>query len=300
MAENSKISWTTHTFNPWMGCQKVSHECDHCYAETLVTGRMGLDLWGGRSKRKRTSKGLWQKVRTYNRIAEQQRRPRKVFVASLADVFEDAPGPNEWRGDVWDLIRECPWLDFQLLTKRPENIERMLPDDWGDGWRHVWLGTSIGIRDHVERADVLRQVPAAVRFISAEPLIGPLVCDGEYMEPGTGARYPVWTDDGSVEHGGRYGEEPSEDSSYVENLAAELELTDIDWLIVGGESGPGWRPMALGWAVDLLDAAGADDVAFFFKQIAAPRPGQGADALGGLVQEFPPSWDRAELLEAVA
>ena len=115
MADNSNISWTDHTFNPWMGCQKVSHECDHCYADALTSGRMGLDVFGGRSKRKRTSDGLWRRPAKWNResardaaTGEGLGRVHRTFCASLADVFEDAPGPNEWRDDVWSIIRATP------------------------------------------------------------------------------------------------------------------------------------------------------------------------------------------------
>lgn len=263
MADLTRISWTDHTFNPWTGCQKWSVECDHCYADAWAR-RTGRDVFGGRGKRKRTVKSNWAKPRVWNRLAAEKRKPRKVFCASLADVFEDAPGPNEWRTDLWDLIRETPWLDWQLLTKRPENIARMLPEDWGDGWRHVWLGTSIGLRDHVGRADVLRQVPAAVRFLSAEPLLGPLLIP---RGPG-GSIPPEW-----VGHDG-------------------LVLPGIDWLIVGGESGAGHRPMDLDWARSLRGTAAMYGIPFFFKQIAAHRNEQGDDALGEVIHEFPASWDR--------
>lgn len=269
MAELTRISWTDHTFNPWTGCQKVSHECDHCYAEAWAK-RAGRDLFGGRSKRKRTTRSIWARPRVWNRIAGEQRRPRKVFCASLADVFEDAPGPNEWRPDVWDLIRVTPWLDWQLLTKRPENIAAMLPEDWGEGWPHVWLGTSVGHADHVDRLEHLRYIPAAVRFVSAEPLLGPLINS-----------CPVC-------HGGGH-------CSHCDG-ARGLDLAGIDWLIAGGESGAGHRPMEIGWAQDLREACSRADVAFFFKQIAAHRNEQGDDALGEVIHEFPASWDRSTVL----
>lgn len=310
MGDLTRISWTDHTFNPWTGCQKVSHECDHCYAEAWAK-RVGRDLFGGRSKRKRTVKTIWERPRLWNRIASEKRKPRKVFCASLADVFEDAPGPNEWRVDVWDLIRETPWLDWQLLTKRPENIAAMLPDDWGDGWPHVWLGTSIGIRNHVDRADILRQVPAKVRFISAEPLIGPLV-----PSP---ADYRAELGDYGQEHPS--GDWFWPDGDLVDEDNPPLDLTAIDWLIAGGESGAGHRPMELGWAEDLRQACRSSicplcaglgtecpgyaagcprcgdrrtETAFFFKQISAHRNEQGEDALGEVLHEFPARWDRLE------
>jgi protein gp37 len=275
MAKNSKIAWTDHTFNPWLGCQHWSKGCDHCYADTLMN-RMGLDVFGGRSKRQRT-KGPWVEVPRWNRSAERVEKPAKVFCASLADVFEDAPGPNEWRPEAWDLIRACPWLDFQLLTKRPENIAAMLPEDWGEGWPNVWLGTSIEDREVVFRARILAQVPAFVRFISYEPAIGPVFPDGSIRGGDDGEAGPSWR----VWSDGYNG--------------PELDLDGIGWLICGGESGPGFRPMGLRWAQDAHEACRNTGTPFFFKQIAAYRNEQRADALGQVIREFPASWDRAGL-----
>lgn len=282
MADNSKISWTDSTFNPWLGCQKVSDECEHCYADTLTSGRMGLDVFGGRSKRKRTSEGLWRRPAKWNResahdatTGEGLGRVHRTFCASLADVFEDAPGPNEWRDDVWKVIRATPWLDWQLLTKRPERIVECLPEDWGYGWPNVWLGTSIGHREAVGRARMLAGVPAFRRFISYEPALGPIFYDSR-EHVGNGA--VLWWCDGAdiFEH-------------------PELNLDGIDWLICGGESGPGHRPMLLEWAHDARFNCEQEGVAFFFKQTSGARPGQGEDALGQVHHDFPASWDRADL-----
>jgi protein gp37 len=275
MAENTKIAWTDHTFNPWMGCQKWSKGCDHCYADTLTSGRMGLDVFGGRSKRKRTSVQLWNRTLKWNREAGESGKPARVFCASLADVFEDAPGPNEWRPDVWEIIRDCPWLDFQLLTKRPENVEEMLPEDWGAGYPNVWLGTSIEDRDVVFRAQVLAAVPAIIHFVSYEPAIGPVFYDAG--KPG------VW-------HGWSDQADPLD--------LPELNLDGIEWLICGGESGPGYRHMDLAWAQEARRRCADASVAFFFKQDSAPRTEQGIDALGEVVREFPLAWNRAELVAA--
>lgn len=253
MAENSKIAWTDHTFNPWVGCQRVSQGCVHCYAETLVTGRMGRDVWGAKGKRERTK--TWGQPVKFNREAEARQEPAKVFCASLADVFEDAPGPNEWRPDLWRLIFDTPWLDWLLLTKRPENIAKMLPDEWAPGgWGNVWLGTSIEDYRVAERASILAAVPAHVHFISYEPAIGPLGLDPADLDP-------------------------------------------IEWLITGGESGPGHRPMDLEWARDAQDLCTSTDTAFFFKQSSGPRPETGVDALGGIFRDFPESVSRRTLIE---
>jgi protein gp37 len=264
VAENSRIGWTDHTFNPWTGCLKVSKGCKHCYAEAWAK-RVGRDLFGGPDKRKRTTKSIWAKPRTWNHVASLDRRPRKVFCASLADVFEDAPGPNEWRPDVWDLIRATPWLDWQLLTKRPQNIAAMLPEDWGRGWPNVWLGTSIEDAEVVDRARVLANVPAFRRFISYEPALGPLFPRDQL------------------------------ESYFPMDPEVYLDLDGIDWLICGGESGAGFRPMQLEWAEAARDACRAHAVAFYFKQISHFRNEQGADALGEVLHDFPVSWDRADL-----
>ena len=197
MAENSKIEWTTHTFNPWIGCQKVSPGCDRCYAEAMMDHRYGRVTWGPHGERLRTSDGNWRKPLQWAKAANEVDRPR-VFCASLADVF-DNKAPDGARGDLFDLIRATPQLDWLLLTKRPENIRKMLPVDWQDGWANVWLGTTCEDEPHYNRRwPILQAVPAVVRFISYEPAIGPLnprfetfgspdwiICGGE---SGRGAR----------------------------------------------------------------------------------------------------------------
>lgn len=190
MAEESKISWTDNTFNPWMGCVKVSAGCANCYAEQLVTGRMGRDVWGADKQRQVTSAQNWHNPVKWNRKALKEGRRVKVFCASLCDVFEDHEVANNNRPMLFALIRDTPHLDWLLLTKRPERLRACLPYDWGQGWPNVWLGTSIEDNAVIGRADFLRQVPAVVRFISYEPAIGPvdeleldgidwLICGGE-------------------------------------------------------------------------------------------------------------------------
>jgi len=255
MSDTTAIAWTDHTFNPWMGCTKVSQGCKHCYAETLTKNRMGIEVFGAEGLRRRTSRQVWARPTTWNREAQAVRIPARVFCASLADVFEDAPGPNEWRDDVFKIIRATPWLDYQLLTKRPENFDRMLPDDWGEGWPNVWLGTSIEDNEVAERSCQLIAAPAIVHFISYEPAIGPF---------------------------------------------DQVPLLDIEWLIVGGESGPGYRPMNLDWVREVRDRCDEDGVAFFFKQSAAPRTEMGIDALGEVVRNYPPHWNRANVRQVMA
>ena len=173
--QNSRISWTDHSFNPWIGCTKVSQGCRHCYAENFVVNRLRRpDVWGPESERWVTGRKNWAKPRAWNRQARRQGVRQRVFCASFADVFEEHPALDVPRTDLWKLIAETPALDWQLLTKRPENIAGLLPADWGDGWDHVWLGTSIEDMQVAERAAILAAVPARVRFISYEPALGPL------------------------------------------------------------------------------------------------------------------------------
>lgn len=173
MGEASNISWTDHTFNPWIGCQRVSEGCRHCYAETL-NARYGWAKWGPRGTRSVTSPANWRKPLTWNRAAQAAGIPARVFCGSLCDVFEDHPDAFEPRVRLWGLIRQTPWLQWQLLTKRPDLIAGYLPSDWGIGWTNVWLGTSIEDARVIGRADLLRNTFAAVRFISYEPALGPL------------------------------------------------------------------------------------------------------------------------------
>lgn len=177
MADQTAIAWTDHTFNPWIGCVKVSQGCKHCYAETLVRDRLRRPgLWGPASthSRAQTTPSLWRKPLAWNAAARKEGRRHRVFAGSLCDVFEAHPDLEGPRRDLWALIRRTPFLDWQLLTKRPEHIRACLPSDWSNGWRNVWLGTSIEDDRVAVRANLLRDVPAVVHFISYEPALGPL------------------------------------------------------------------------------------------------------------------------------
>ena len=149
MADTTKISWTDHTFNPWIGCQAVSPGCDNCYAETL-TKRHGWTQWGPNGERKRTSAGYWRKPLAWDRRAGEARRRELVFCASLADVF-DNQAPEGAREDLWQLVRNTPNLDWQLLTKRPQNFDEFLPKDWNGGYPNVWLGVSAENQEEYDR-----------------------------------------------------------------------------------------------------------------------------------------------------
>lgn len=252
MAEKTAIAWTDSTFNPWIGCAKVSPGCDHCYAEVSTPSRTMSILWGPNEQRRRTSAGNWQLPRRWNAAhaefyAKHGRRQR-VFCASLADVFDNQVDP-ERRADLWALVRDTPFLDWLILTKRIGNVGAMLPDDWGCGYSNVWLGISVVNQDEADR-DVpkLLRTPAATRWLSMEPLLGPV-----------SLQVPL----------GPYGEQ-------------------LDWVVVGGESGPHARPMSAEWVDDLRDQCAALDLAFFFKQWGGTAKDKGGCLIdGGEVKQWP-------------
>ena len=176
MAQTTAIAWTDHTFNPWWGCQKVSPGCQHCYAEPLSV-RRGRPCFGPRAIRQTMSMAHWKQPQVWNARAVATDTRRKVFCGSMCDWCEDRPEIVSERRRLWDVIRATPALDWQLLTKRPDRIRACLPDDWDaytSGYPNVWLGVSIENNDYVNRADILRAIPAVVRFVSYEPALGPL------------------------------------------------------------------------------------------------------------------------------
>jgi protein gp37 len=182
MAGISKIEWTDSTFNPWVGCTKIkradhkSSACDFCYAEKWAK-RSGQVVWGNHPRR-RTTASYWNAPSAWNKRATEFQskfgRRQRVFCASLADVFDNQVDPT-WRADLFELIRDCDQLDWLLLTKRPQNIRKMLPTDWGNGYVNVWLGTTAEDADaYQQRVSHLLALPATVRFVSYEPALGPL------------------------------------------------------------------------------------------------------------------------------
>lgn len=228
MADRSAIEWTEATWNPVTGCDQVSPGCAHCYAKTFAERWRGVP---GHPYEQGFDLRIWPE-----RLEHPLRwkRPRMIFVNSMSDLFHERISEDFIR-KVFAVMAEADWHTFQVLTKRHERLAELAPDlDWP---RNVWMGVSIENRRFVKRADYLRQVDAAVRFISAEPLLGPL----------TG-----------------------------------LDLTGIDWLIAGGESGPGHRPMRAEWALELRDRCQAEGVAYFFKQWGGHRPKSGGRELDGV------------------
>jgi protein gp37 len=165
MAEKTTISWTEHTWNPWVGCTKISPGCKNCY---MFRDRERFHLDPRQAVRTKT----WKDPQRWQKAAEAAGRQEQVFTCSWSDWFhQDA---DDWRPEAWEVVRHCPNLIFQILTKRPERIREHLPGDWGAGYPNVWLGVSIESNAYTWRADLLREVDASVRFISAEPLLEPL------------------------------------------------------------------------------------------------------------------------------
>lgn len=222
MAEQTNISWTDNSFNPWWGCTKIAPGCDNCYAATF-DHRLGGDYWNPHQKPRRTGPKNWKKVVEWNEEAEESGNRTKVFCGSMMD-WCDKDAPPGAREDLFQLIKNTPHLDWQLLTKRATLIEKNLPNDWGNGYPNVWLGVTCENRRHgYPRIEALQKIPAAIRFISAEPLL--------------------------------------EDLPDIDQ-----HLTGINWIIIGGESGAGYRPMNKLWARRLLVNANAENVPVWFKQ----------------------------------
>ena len=254
MGENSKIAWTDHTFNPWIGCARVSAECQNCYAETMdARYRFGGNVnWGKTAPRHRTGEANWRKPIVWNRQAEAEGVRRRVFCASLADVFEGRDDLDEHRADLWELIEATPWLDWLLLTKRPEEIPYRTP--WGGLICHSCRGSASlafgrSCRDHQPYMQLVNP-PSNIWF-------------------GTSC-------------------------GVAESVPAVDHLIRVAWVIAGGESGPGHRPIDADWVKDLQTQCreALFPVPFFFKQWGGATPDAGGHLLDGQeIREFP-NWGR--------
>ncbi len=235
MADKSAIEWTEATWNPVTGCDKVSPGCAHCYAEAFAERWRGI---ADHPYEQGFDLRIWP-----NRLGQPLRwkRPRMIFVNSMSDLFHEKI-PADFIQEVFSSMEEAHWHTFQILTKRPERVVEMADTlSWPE---NVWMGVSIENRRFVHRADLLREVNAAVRFISAEPLLGPL--DG-------------------------------------------LNLSEIDWLIAGGESGFRHRPVQADWIRSLRDRCESDGVAFFFKQWGGRTSKAGGRELDGKIYDDMPT-----------
>jgi protein gp37 len=250
VSDNTAISWATHTFNPWWGCQRVSPACRFCYAEAWDK-RYGGDHWGANTERRTFSDKHWNGPIKWNRDAERSDQPVRVFCASMADVFEDHPGVVSERQRLWSLIERTPALTWMLLTKRPENVAGMVP--WGESWPdNVWLGVSAETQEFAEqRIPILVQFPAAVRFVSAAPLLGAVDLT-RIARPNESQPDLVWD-----VLGNRYG---------VPGRWQAPMSRGVDWVITEGESGSKARPSHPDWFRSLRDQCAATGVAFHHKQ----------------------------------
>jgi protein gp37 len=224
---NTSIEWTDKSWNPVTGCTKVSPGCIHCYAETIT-------------KRFRFPNGF--DLTLYPERVEQPlswKKPSKIFVNSMSDLFHEEV-PLDFIQSVFQTIKKTPQHIYQILTKRPERLVELAPHL--EFHKNIWLGVSVESQDYISRIDLLRQVPANVRFLSCEPLLGSLY----------------------------------------------LDLTNIDWVIVGGESGQKHRPINLDWVRDIRNQCRRSKVAFFFKQVGGKTSKSGGNSLDGKKYlEFP-------------
>ncbi len=331
MAETSKIEWTHHTFNGWIGCTKVHEGCKHCYAEADFDTRRHVANWGPQGTRVVTSVANWRKPLKWNEWAAtgvcwhchgKSLKPTdsrcrvcdgtgnigpyraRVFCSSLADVFEDWDGPLSGHDGCWDtldegrqalfkLIDATPYIDWLLLTKRPENILSMWPRfeedrrqpssnfaQYDDGHRpNVWLGTSVSLQEHADK-----QIPALltcrdlspVLFLSVEPLLGPIDL-GKWTRHTTG---PEWQNGGG----------PNECRHGIRSGIDCADCLRLDWIICGGESGHKARPMNPDWVRALRDQCEDGGVPFFFKQWGEWSPWEA---------DTPPLWMNASGTNAV-
>jgi protein gp37 len=227
MADRSRIEWTQATWNPVTGCTKISPGCKHCYAETFAERWRGI---AGHPYEQGFDLRLWP---DRLELPLRWKKPRAIFVNSMSDLFHERI-PVGFIRRVFATMEKASWHTFQVLTKRSERLAELAPDlSWPP---NVWMGVSIETARYRGRADQLRKVPAAVRFLSLEPLLGPL---------GT------------------------------------LDLSGIHWVIVGGESGPGARPMDVTWVREIQAQCRAAGVPFFFKQWGGVRKGRNGRVLDG-------------------
>lgn len=232
MGKETGISWADHTFNPWWGCVKVSPACDDCYAETWdhrLFPIHGQGHWGKDAPRRFFKDEHWQDLHKWNRAAEKAGKRRNVFVGSMCDIMEDRPDLHQFRQGTYGAMKNTPWLNYLFLTKRPQNYSKLLPEEWlVNPLPNLWLGTTVESPAYTWRADELRKLPAAVRWLSIEPLLG----------------------------------------QFSDEDWANL-LRDIDWGILGGESGKNARSGHMLSYSDGLRAMLRFNVSPFMKQLGA-------------------------------
>lgn len=285
MGKNTLIEWTHHTFNGWEGCQKVGPGCDHCYAETR-DARFGGGHWGPHAARRRTGLRNWNQPRKWDREAAALGERHRVFCSSLSDVMDThASVLPEWRRDLAALIRATPNLDWLLLTKRVGNAERILREMFPEGVpANLWLGATI-----VNQEEANRDIPKLLRvkgelgisivFLSMEPLLGPVDLRNldRLIAPGLGENIDALTGETAQQSsifGGTYLRHEEADPD------EETFGPKVDWVIVGGESGPEARPMQIGWVRAIRDQCVATHTPYLFKQWGEWFPYGETDAEG--------------------
>lgn len=272
--DKTKIEWAHATFNPWIGCSKISPGCANCYAETETFPRVqravGRELWGNAGERHITSESNWAQPLKWNREARQSGERRRVFCASLADWLEDRPELVAPRARLLKLIYDTPYLDWLLLSKRPGDWEHLVGEAFdyshGEGWQslwtqgeapeNVWVGTTVENQEQAnKRIPELLKIPARVRFLSCEPLLGAL-------------DLKMWL------RLSRFRENITrlmDEAGGADKVPAHLRWNGVEppclhWVLAGGESGHGARPMHISWPRQLRDQCVAAGVPFFFKQ----------------------------------
>lgn len=214
MAKESAIEWTDSSWSPWRGCTKVSAGCAHCYAERRAK-RVGEDF------------NTIIRSKTTFQDPLKWKEPRRIFVGHLSD-FAHEDVPLIWVDEAWQIMRQANQHTYMILTKRPNELKQLLPDDWGEGYPRIQIGVTVENDDEMWRLVALEGIKAVVRFVSCEPLLGPLDI---------------------------YSFSPT-----------------LSWCIVGGESGPNFRPMKDEWARDIRDQCVDAGIPFFFKQYSGLHP----------------------------
>jgi protein gp37 len=261
MGETTNISWTGHTWNPWQGCTKVSPGCAHCYMYRDKK-KYGQD----------PTTVVRSKPPTFNKPLG-WKEPALVFTCSWSDWFhEDA---DAWRDEAWAIVKATPHLTYQILTKRPERILEHLPADWGEGYANVWLGTSVENQHFADiRIPLLLRVPAVVRFLSCEPLLGPIDLYLDYLDRDPNDEHVFWWHNPKQPHPCDY-------------ACSGFETTGLHWVIVGGESGPGFRVMDHEWARSIRDQCIEENIPYFFKQSSGLHSETGKELDGQRWEQMP-------------
>jgi protein gp37 len=247
MAGLSDIEWTEATWNPVAGCTMVSPGCTNCYAQRMAArlDAMGVQKYFG-TTRKSAGRAVWSGQVNFDEgsllAPLSWKKPLRVFVNSMSDLFQESV-PVSFIEAVWRVMERANWHTFQVLTKRPTRMHEVLNSPAFPVLKNVWLGTSVESQQYVDRIETLRRTPAHIRFVSFEPLLGPL---------------------------------------------QELNLAGIQWAIVGGESGPGSRPIEEWWVEEIRDTCSEQNIAFFFKQWGgAKKKAKGRTLQGRTWDQYP-------------